>query len=233
MSQMGFATILAAVTTRCKRTGNSAIITENIQLAVTKLSNRYNFPRLQITDTVSTTASAETTTLPVTLKELYDERSVTFHVEDYKEHIDIMSPGEFFDRYPKPDEDSEDIPQQAAIFNRDLLWYPIPDDVYVIRLRFYRFHPDFNADTSPTNNTEHLLGEEADRAIIAEATAMTYEAFSEIEYAAYWYGIGSAHMNDIISNEISGIAVSRSNSMYVNTSSRSATPDRTDYGRIK
>jgi hypothetical protein len=263
MSQMNFATIFASAEARCKRTKSDTLITQNIQLAVTKLSNKYNFPRLQKTDTVETTASSATTSIPSDLKEIYDERSVVLYrdqvldVDDEDEdgdvteevisqiqgiQLNIVTAGEFFARYPKPEDDSKAQPTEVAVFSQDLLWYPVPDAAYTpedtdelvpynykIQLRYYRFHPDFDADSG---NTEHHLGEEADRAIIAETVAMTYQDFQEYEDSTYWYGIAAAHMADVISNEISGIAVAMSNRLYVNAGLVS-THDRTDYGRPK
>ena len=226
MARMTFDEITAAVKERSKRTGSTTLIEGNNQLAVEFLAIRYDFPELQLTNTVATTASAETSALLSLFKSIYDERSVTFHESGKQEHLEVLHAGEYFERYPKPDEDSEGEPREVAIFGNSYLWYPIPDDEYDIRFRYNSYHDTFDA------SNDHSLGEESDRAIIAISTAMTYEAMMEIEDAGYWYRIGLSHMADVMSNSQSGIALARPSKLYRGTRGP-VTGDKTDYRRLR
>jgi hypothetical protein len=223
---MTFDQITAAVKERSKRTQSTTLIEGNNQLAVDWLSVRYDFPELQTTDTVSTTASAETTAVPSLFKAIYDERSVTLHETGKLEHLEIMTPGEFFQDHPKPDEDTEDEPTELCVWGNEFLWYPVPDDAYSIRLRHILYHDTFD------DNNVHSLGEECDRAIIAVSTAMTYEAMMELEDAQYWYNIAISHMADVMSRSQSGIALSRPSKLYRGNKGM-LTPDKTDYRRVR
>lgn len=226
MTRMTFDQITAAVKERSKRTQETTLIEGNNQLAVEYLSARYNFPELQTTGTVATAASVETNAIITGFKSLYDESSVTMHMTGKKEHLEILHPSEYFERYPKPDEDSEGEPREVAIFGEAYLWYPVPDDAYTIRFRYNAYHGTFNTSTA------HSLGEESDRAIIAISTAMTYEAMMELEDALYWYKIGLSHMAEVASNSRSGIALARPSKLY-RGSRGPITGDKTDYGRVK
>lgn len=226
MTRMTFDEITAAVKERSKRTQSTTLIEGNNQLAVEYLAVRYDFPELQKTDTKDTTESEETSALITDFKSIYDERSVTMHESGKQEHLEILHPGEYFGRYPKPDEDSEGEPREIAVFGNAYLWYPVPDDVYTIRFRFNAYHGIFS------DAIAHSLGEESDRAIIAISTAMTYEAMMELEDASYWYRIGLSHMADVMSNSRSGIALARPSKLYRGTRGP-VTGDKTDYRRLR
>ena len=162
MDQMTWAEINASVLKNCKRTDDTDVVAEKVQAAVDFLVDNYNFPKLEKTGTVDTADGIPTTALPDQFKEFYDDHSVTLHETGEKQHLEILSKGDFFEAYPKPDEDSEDVPRKVTIWENSLVWYPIPDDAYTIRIRFRMFHGAFDV-----SNVTHSLERLADNAIIA------------------------------------------------------------------
>ncbi len=228
MAQKSFTQMTAAVTGNCKRTDDTTLIQTKIRDAVKMILNRANFPKLEDIDTVDTTVSQEYTAFPTLFKSLYDEKSVTSGVSGETQHLRVLSPSVFIDKHPKPDEDTEAMPRECMFFENQIYWYPIPDEIYAIRLHFFKFHADFS-DADP-----HTLGEQADLVIERIATAMVYETFQEYDDAAYWYKFGFDELAKYVSilEGQDGLVVARSPQLYSSTQ-RVATADSTDYGRIK
>ncbi len=230
MAQRTFAETLAAVTANCRRSDDSGLITRKIQDAVKMILNKYNYPLLEVIGAVSTVASQSYTAFPTNFKELYSEKSVTSGVSGESDYLIVWSPGQFIEKHPKPDEDTEAMPRECMFFEDRINWWPIPDDVYSIILHYFKYDTVFSA------SVPHNLGEPADRGIECIATALVYESFQEYQDSAYWYSVGWDDLRKYKrrNDDMDGRAVIVSGSLYSNTGTGgSVSGDKTDYGRIK
>lgn len=139
---------------------------------------------LQATATSSTVASQQSYAFPSNFRNIY-----TLKLEDglMSRKIQCILPWQFDQKIPLP-----------SVMNEERSWFyvpykdtgtfelfPIPDDVYTVRLRYSYYPADFTSATATSEYTN------CDDAIVAYGTMFMFRWLQELKDAAVWEALGN------------------------------------------
>lgn len=150
----------------------------------TEIESFINFDEMFKTLTDTTLPNVQNRALVSDIKSIV---SVLLRVDSLSLKLNFIPLREFDERFPMASTNPTQRtgrPLFYTFLDRDLLFFPVPDKLYILTIHRYRFSPDFTTSSNSTSN--FLLANKFSHLLTSGATAFGFRNLREIEDADYW-----------------------------------------------